>query len=127
MDKPLPATPSTPPTGSPGPPAWERVRARFHDALSRPPGDRAALLREIAAADPDVAREVASLLAAHDDASAEFLDPPHDLAPGARLGSFEILSIAGRGGMGEVYKARDLRLDRLVALKIVPEALEREA
>jgi serine/threonine protein kinase len=45
------------------------------------------------------------------------------LAPGARLGSYEILSLAGAGGMGEVYKAKDTRLDRTVAIKILPPEL----
>src|ERR1700730_4586529 len=41
------------------------------------------------------------------------------ILPGRRLGPFEILSNIGAGGMGEVYKARDTRLDRLVAIKIL--------
>ena len=45
------------------------------------------------------------------------------LAAGARLGSYEILALVGAGGMGEVYKGRDTRLDRTVAIKILPEAL----
>ena len=43
------------------------------------------------------------------------------LAAGQRLGSYEILSIIGVGGMGEVYKARDTRLERIVAIKALPD------
>src|SRR5437764_108639 len=45
------------------------------------------------------------------------------LPPGARLGPYQIESALGAGGMGEVYKARDTRLDRIIAIKILPEAL----
>ena len=45
------------------------------------------------------------------------------LAPGARLGPYEIVSPLGAGGMGEVYKARDTRLERTVAIKILPDGL----
>jgi predicted ATPase len=44
------------------------------------------------------------------------------LAPGSRLGSFEIIAPLGAGGMGEVYRARDPRLDRIVAIKLLPAA-----
>jgi serine/threonine protein kinase len=43
--------------------------------------------------------------------------------PGARLGSYEIQAAIGAGGMGEVYKARDTRLDRTVAIKVLPAEL----
>src|SRR3989449_11568040 len=49
------------------------------------------------------------------------------LSPGTRLGPFEILSPCGAGGMGEVYRARDTRLDRTVAIKILPGHLSDNA
>src|SRR5215831_7365983 len=49
------------------------------------------------------------------------------LSPGARLGPYDILSPLGAGGMGEVYKARDTRLNRDVAIKVLPDAFTRDA
>ena len=48
------------------------------------------------------------------------------LATGTRLGNYEIVSLLGAGGMGEVYRARDVRLDRQVAIKALPEAFARD-
>jgi serine/threonine-protein kinase len=70
--------------------------------------------------------EVESLLAAYEQ-SGTFLDHPavaavHVIRPGMRLGPYEVIERVGAGGMGEVYRARDTRLNRSVALKILPPA-----
>ncbi len=48
------------------------------------------------------------------------------LAAGTKLGPYEVLAPIGAGGMGEVYRARDTRLDRTVALKVLPEHFSRD-
>jgi serine/threonine protein kinase len=51
---------------------------------------------------------------------------PVPLVTGSRLGPYEVVAPLGAGGMGEVYKARDTRLDRTVAIKVLPAALARD-
>ena len=53
-----------------------------------------------------------------------FRSVPMALSPGTRLGPYEIINAIGAGGMGEVYKARDTRLERTVAVKVLPDALQ---
>ena len=115
---------------------WERVRELFNQALALPLDERAAFLRRETGADEDSRREIESLLAAHAEAEG-FLSDAHaratvddDLPAGAgafpsgtRLGAFEILRLLGAGGMGEVYRARDSRLDREVAIKVLSRDL----
>ncbi len=106
------------------PSSWEKVRAIFHRALDRPSDERAAFVHEQAGDDSLLRKEVESLLAAHVEAD-RFLErssSSHEtprLKRGARLGAFEIVGLIGTGGMGEVYRARDTRLDRTVAIKIL--------
>ncbi len=107
---------------------WKQVEALFEAAQQRPADQRAEFLRQACPDDPDLCAEVASLLKA-----AESRDPlldgsplssiaerPPALKPGDKLGNFEIVAIIGRGGMGEVYCARDMRLKREVAIKTLP-------
>jgi hypothetical protein len=112
------------------PEPWERVRALFHSALGRPPSERTRYLRAQTDVDAEIRGEVESLLAAHTEAEGFLSAPPADgqnsdepprpiLTPGSRVGHFEILTRIGAGGMGEVYQARDMRLDRAVAIKVL--------
>jgi eukaryotic-like serine/threonine-protein kinase len=111
---------------------WERVRALFQSALEQPDQDRATFLANACQGNETIQREVEALIAAH-AAAGGFLETPAfrvaseavapTLQPGDRLGSFEVLGVLGRGGMGEVYRARDAKLGRDVAIKVLPRAL----
>ncbi len=112
---------------------WQRVKGLCGDALQLAPGARAQFLAE-ACADDNVRREVEMLLAAYES---KFMEKPvigevaemivngrgDKLAPGDRVGNYEIVRPIGAGGMGEVYLAQDTRLRRKVALKVLPAGL----
>ncbi len=111
------------------PERWQEVKQVLAGALERTPGERNAYLDQ-ACAEPDLRREVESLIAAHEEAQTSFMArpaiPPKELAIGSRLGPYEILARIGAGGMGEVYRANDTRLGRDVAIKILPAAFVEE-
>jgi serine/threonine protein kinase/Flp pilus assembly protein TadD len=112
---------------------WRQIERLFHSALRRAPQDRDALLAEACSGDAELRREVESLLAEHErggsllvtaaaDLAADWAQHQHQLTAEQTLGHFRILSPLGKGGMGEVYLAEDLKLRRKVALKLLPSA-----
>ena len=117
-------------------------------ALALPPAGRAAFVRAAAGDDRELAAALERVLA-EADADDGFLAPGgaltgplaaeiaaagdggdatavHRLRPGARVGPYAVVGVVGRGGMGEVYRARDARLARDVALKVLPARFARD-
>jgi serine/threonine protein kinase len=113
------------------PERWRAITEIFHGAIGREAALRAAFLAEACKHDASLKSEVEAMLAAHDAAGsfgAETFAPlaTKQLAPGTRLGVYRIETLVGAGGMGEVYRARDTKLQRDVAIKVLPEAFARD-
>ena len=114
---------------------WTTVKRIHQSALDVDPSERAAFVDESCGGDEALRREVHSLLTYATDAESFLERPAVEIATspssephattlvGRTVSHYQVLSLLGTGGMGEVYLARDSRLDRTVALKILPGEL----
>jgi eukaryotic-like serine/threonine-protein kinase len=118
---------------------WQQIEQLYHSALEREGNQRAAFLKEACAGDDALRQEVESLLAQEKGAES-FLEAPAleaaakmfngEQGPsliGRQVGCYQVISLIGAGGMGEVYQARDRQLGRDVAIKVLPAGFVHDA
>ena len=112
------------------PERWQQIDKLLEAALEQEESQREAFLKEACRGDEALRQEVESLL---EHQSEHFMEEPAvEMAAeglvkdqvqalvGKQMGSYKILSLLGKGGMGEVYRARDMKLEREVAIKVLP-------
>ena len=117
------------------PERWQQVKELFRSGLEHEVEERAAFLDRACDGDDGLRREVESLLASFEESDSIIETPvawaaadlfgwdQSESLVGKRLGHYEVVSILGAGGMGEVYLAQDTRLNRRVAVKVLSAAL----